>query len=78
MSPATCSHHWSREGGCRTCTRPHDVAPYIDAGNHRALEPGGVYGCLCGATLRIPEETTSMGTPVVLDLDPDVRREEEP
>ena len=57
MSTATCSHHWYRVGGCRTCTRPHDVAPYFDAGNHRALEPGGVYGCLCGATLRIPEET---------------------
>lgn len=55
MSP-TCSHRWSLVGGCLRCTCPHAVAPYIEAGNHRALEPGRVYQCRCGAALHIPED----------------------
>lgn len=56
MTTPTCSHQWRPVGGCLQCPRPHAVAPYIEAGNHRALEPGRVYRCRCGAALHIPDE----------------------
>ena len=52
-SPRTCSHRFRRAGGCRVCDLPHDVAPYIEPGNHRAMEPGATYVCRCGRTLHI-------------------------
>lgn len=54
--PVTCSHRWYLVGGCPRCVLPHDVAPYLDVGNHRALEPGQTYQCRCGITLAVHQE----------------------
>jgi hypothetical protein len=50
-----CSHHWKRQNGCPECVFNHGVAPIIQAGNHRMMQPGVTYVCGCGARRTIAQ-----------------------
>lgn len=60
---ATCSHRWYRLDGCQLCALDHDVAPMIQTGNHRAMQPGSTYACRCGARITIAAEERSWTSP---------------
>lgn len=50
-----CSHQWRDEETWRQLVGNVIVAPYIEAGNPKAMQPGHTYICgQCMETLRIP------------------------
>jgi hypothetical protein len=56
----TCSHEWRDVATWRQLVDNHLVAPYIEAGNPRAMQPGHTYDCWkCEATLRIPAQAAT-------------------
>jgi hypothetical protein len=54
-----CSHEWRDHETWRQLVGNHLVAPYIEAGNPRAMQPGKTYYCWkCEQTLHITSEAT--------------------
>ena len=55
--PASCSHDWRDEETIGRLVLNFRVAPYVQAGNPKAMQPGHRYRCQkCSARLRISDE----------------------